>query len=501
MNLVPGAVVEGRYRVEELIGRGGCGAVFRATQLNLGRAVALKTLISTGTPESLERFQREAELVQRLDHPNVVRLLDFGRTEGASPFLVFELLKGQTLAEALRREGPMPPDRVARIASQILKALMEAHGLGIVHRDLKPANVFLCHYQGAADFVKVLDFGVSKGLDSRALTQAGAMVGTPAYMAPEQVMGQPATPQSDLYALGLLMSEALSGRPVHRDKGAVEIAHEQVSEAPVPHEPMALHSPLGPMILRATQKDPGRRHASAAEMLAELDPRAAVTPASAFTAPPTTLPGLTPAYLTTQAAPLPLAGAMTPPPVVNPLVPPAPARARPKQASPPWVLLGVLGGGGALLAIVLIAVVALRSGTSSSSGSRRGSGSSGDDPRPTRSSRVADPGGHLQLKQLTVDLMIQRAEAAGYEVTNNSVHQSPGMRVTSINVKDGDRSGSALLYEVDRRETAKAMESSYRQSDDVAVVREEGYILMTKVTNGRERGNAPSQKLLDAIVR
>jgi hypothetical protein len=192
---------------------------------------------------------------------------------------------------------------------------------------------------------------------------------------------------------------------------------------------------------------------------------------------------------------------MTPPPVVNPFVPPAPVRSRPKQASPPWALLGVLGGGGALLALVLIAVVALRSGTSSSRGSSRGSGNGGDDPRPPRSARVADPGGHLQLKQLTVDLMIQRAEAAGYEVTNNSVHQSPGMRVTSINVKDGDRSGSALLYEVDRRETAKAMESSFRQSDDVAVVREEGYLLMTKVTNGRERGNARSQKLFDAIVR
>ena len=270
-SFAPGAVIADRYRIEASIGEGGYGAVFRATQLTLGRPVALKVLLSTVLDEDgLRRFQREAELAQRMDHPNTVRLLDFGRATDGSPFLVFELLKGQTLDAAIRANRGLPAARVQRIAAQVLKALMEAHALGIVHRDVKPANVFLCNFEGEPDFVKVLDFGIAKGAGQGPLTRSGQVVGTPSYMPPEQVKGETVTFAADLYALGLVMSEALSGMPVFRGASGTEIIAEQVAPVPAPHAPEALGSPLASVILRATQKQPERRYGSAAEMLAHV---------------------------------------------------------------------------------------------------------------------------------------------------------------------------------------------------------------------------------------
>src|SRR6185369_2760725 len=145
----PGLVVGDRYRIEELIGQGGFGAVYRATQLNLGRAVALKVLLPELLGEDgLLRFQREAELAQLLSHPNTVRVLDFGRAPDGSPYLVFELLSGRTLESEIVRAHGIDAARVGRIAAQVLKALMEAHAAGIVHRDIKPANVFLSDFSG-----------------------------------------------------------------------------------------------------------------------------------------------------------------------------------------------------------------------------------------------------------------------------------------------------------------------------------------------------------------
>jgi outer membrane protein assembly factor BamB len=347
----PGTIVGDRYRIEGLLGQGGFGAVFRATQLSLDRPVALKAILPDAFgDDGLHRFHREAAIVQRLEHPNIVRLLDFGTSAGGEPFLVFELLEGQTIDQALRSGGPLSAPRVARVASQVLKALMEAHARGIVHRDIKPANVFLCNFQGEPDFVKLLDFGIARSEDTRAVTQRGSVVGTPAYMAPEQVTGAEPTFATDLYALGLTLEEALIGEPVFKDVSLLHIVREHMSPSPVPHAPAALASPLGPVLHRATQKAAERRYPSAREMLAHLDAVVAYALPGAYALP----------ARASGPGPVPdLASAPTAPPVVPdsggaPLVPAFPA-APPRKKAPPRSRAVFAAGGGAACLVALAA--------------------------------------------------------------------------------------------------------------------------------------------------
>jgi Protein kinase domain len=382
---VPGTIVGGRYRIEALLGQGGFGAVFLATQLNLDRPVALKALLPEALDaEGLGRFQREAAIVQRLSHPNVVRLLDFGVAASAEPFLVFELLEGQTLEQAIRAGGPMPVARVARVATQILKALMEAHSLGIVHRDIKPANVFLCNFQGEPDFVKLLDFGIAKGREAGTLTQRGGVIGTPAYMAPEQVNGGDASFATDLYALGLTMEEALTGRPVFAGASLVDIIREHVSPNPVPHAPAAMASPLGPILHRATQKAAERRHPSAAEMLVHVEAAMSFARTGAFPAPQT--PGHAGGYL--QGVPSmaysPTSPRSAPVSYVDggyPFVPPAPARTGKKRGGrTPWAVFAAIGGGAVVLGGALAVVLSLDGRGGESRPAPRASGSAAAPP-------------------------------------------------------------------------------------------------------------------------
>lgn len=271
--LPPGTVVGGRFRIERLLGEGGYGCVYQATQLNLSRGVALKIMHADvlKRPAALARFEREAVLTQQLSHPNIVRLFDFGRTEQGIPFIVWELLVGRSLEREIATAGPLPAPRVRHIAEQAIKALMEAHSLGIVHRDVKPANVFLSDFAGEPDFVKVLDFGIALApTGSGAITQDGVSLGTPAYMAPEQVLDGAVDGRTDVYALGLVMAEMLTGEPVFRGATAMQVAMMQIEERPIPLSPVVLGSPLGPVIVRATQKDPARRFSSAFEMLGVL---------------------------------------------------------------------------------------------------------------------------------------------------------------------------------------------------------------------------------------
>jgi eukaryotic-like serine/threonine-protein kinase len=212
-SLADGTVVAGRYRVIGKLGEGGMGAVYRAIQEPLGREVALKVIAPalTKDADSVERFRREAKAASSLSHPNIVTVFDFGEDNGLL-FLAMELIPGIGLDQAIRR-GPMSPQRAIPILRGVCAALAEAHAHGIIHRDLKPQNIMLTSTSTQQDVVKVVDFGIARLADhgNAALTRTGAVVGTPGYVAPEFFDGAPASPMSDLYAVGVVAYELLAG--------------------------------------------------------------------------------------------------------------------------------------------------------------------------------------------------------------------------------------------------------------------------------------------------
>ncbi len=268
----PGSVIADRYRLEAEIGHGGFSHVFRATELKLGREVALK-LLSKDSVDAAggQRFRREAELARQLQHPNTVRLLDFDIEAKPMPFIVYELLEGETLERAIKTHGAMSEERLVRVVSQVLKSLMEAHAAGIVHRDMKPGNVFLCTYAGEADFVKVLDFGIAKSAaPEMQLTAAGMLVGTPRYMPPDQIRGEPLTPAMDIYAIGMMMAEMLSGAPLIRGS-PMDACRAQLSPVNIELPASVARSRLGRVIRRSIDKDPRSRHGTAADLLSDLE--------------------------------------------------------------------------------------------------------------------------------------------------------------------------------------------------------------------------------------
>ena len=264
-----GKVFDGRYRVEALVGLGGMGAVYRAVQLSMNRPVALKILrpeFATNL-DQVRRFQTEARAASKLDHPNTIRVHDFGQSEDGHLYLVTELLEGESLAALMRRVGALAPGRAASIICQILKALSEAHAHGIVHRDLKPENIFLKRLHGEQDFVKVLDFGIAKvqGRRGKSLTTTGTVVGTPLYMSPEQAQGVEVGVASDIYAVGAVLYELLSGRPPFEGETAMAVmmAHIQSALAPLPLGDDPSLRGLSDLVARCLEKSPSRRPASA----------------------------------------------------------------------------------------------------------------------------------------------------------------------------------------------------------------------------------------------
>jgi CheY-like chemotaxis protein len=214
---VPGTVLGGRYLLDTLIGGGSFGTVFRAHHLELDRDVAVKVLAtSAGTdPEALARFQREGKSACRVQHPNAVAILDFGVNEGGVAYLVMELLEGRSLEKELEEQGQVTPRRCAEIVVPVCAALGAAHTAGVVHRDIKPSNVFL-HQTPQGEMPKILDFGIAKlsgeAAIGQSLTVDGSLLGTPAYMAPERFRRGPYGPKSDVYSVGVMLYEMLSGR-------------------------------------------------------------------------------------------------------------------------------------------------------------------------------------------------------------------------------------------------------------------------------------------------
>ncbi len=231
-----GTTIHGRYAVQSLIGQGGFGAVYKARHTGTGDTVALKLLRTeqAGSAEAVGRFQREAAATASLRQPHTVRVFDFGQTEGSELFLAMEFLEGKTLAEALERESPMSPERLVHIATQVLKALAEAHSKGIIHRDLKPDNIFLTQIFGEDDFVKVLDFGIAKSLatDDGMRTATGVIIGTPPYMSPEQARGSGVDHRTDLYSLGCILYEGLTGKVPFQAETVIDTLVRRITSPP-----------------------------------------------------------------------------------------------------------------------------------------------------------------------------------------------------------------------------------------------------------------------------
>ena len=213
--LAVGDVVDGKYRIVGTLGAGGMGTVYAARRLALGDVVALKTVLpGIDSTETRRRFLREAQAAASIRHPNVIQVFDFGNADARAPYLVMELVEGPTLAEELRSKGPMPIERALRLFGELCAAVEAGHRRGIVHRDLKPGNVMLAHNDDARESVKVLDFGIAKleTVDQAPITSDGAVLGTFQYLAPEQLRGEPANAGSDVWALGVILYEVLTGR-------------------------------------------------------------------------------------------------------------------------------------------------------------------------------------------------------------------------------------------------------------------------------------------------
>ncbi|WP_405844741.1 protein kinase [Streptomyces platensis] len=234
-------LIAGRYRLREVVGRGAVGEVWRASDETLGRPVAVKLLLPQGSdPSAASRFRLEAQTAGCLNHPHVVGVLDFGEHEDRL-FLVMELVEGDSLAR-LAAAGPLPAERVALIAAQAAAGLDAAHRRNIVHRDIKPANLLL----DADGALKIGDFGIARFLDDpgAALTATGQLVGTSLYLAPERALGRPAGPASDVYALGCVLYQLLTGRPPFQADTALAILHQHLDASPVP--PRQLGTSLPP---------------------------------------------------------------------------------------------------------------------------------------------------------------------------------------------------------------------------------------------------------------
>jgi Protein kinase domain len=276
----------GTYRIVRLLGQGGMGAVYEARHEALSRTVAVKVLAPevAALTESLSRLQREAVAAAQLGHPNIIDVTDFRAQPGEPAFLVMEYLRGVGVDVAIERDGCLQPARVARFAYQALGALAAAHAAGIIHRDIKPANLFLTEIPGSGELLKVLDFGIAKAGDGKALTQFGSLIGSPLYMSPEQAFSSDVDGRADLYSLGATMYHALSGRvPLEADNlPAMLLLLGTAVPAPLPP---TVDRALAAVVMRALAKTPEARFATAEEMRDALEPFTGMSPSSAGIAP------------------------------------------------------------------------------------------------------------------------------------------------------------------------------------------------------------------------
>jgi serine/threonine-protein kinase len=332
-----GKVLDGRYEIRAPLGMGGMGTVYRAQQLSIDREVAIKVIHPALSSDrtAVKRFLREARLASRLSQPNIVNVYDFGQHEDLL-YLVMELLRGHTLAAELRADRPMDLKRIAIIGTQLCDALEAAHALDIIHRDLKPGNIVIIEDPAGRDLIKVLDFGLAKSLaqdvDSQ-VTQPSAILGTPRYMAPEQIQGKPSDQRGDLYALGCILYELIGGAPPFVDPSVATLLARHLGEAPEPlpdHVPIRMRAVVDQLLAKA----PEDRFQTAREVRAEL---ACVLEELASD------PARAPRRPVPETLPPPSVGSAAPPPVL------APARRR------RWLVLAPVA-----IAVAVVAAIAMR---------------------------------------------------------------------------------------------------------------------------------------------
>lgn len=283
-----GHVLNGKYRLERMVAKGGMGCVYLANQIPLGRKVAIKILIPQSFDEEFRRrFFLEASISARLSHRHIVTVHDYGETEDGDLFMAMEFLNGEPLSRVIAREVRLPPDRACLIGIQTARALRSAHRAGVVHRDLKPSNIMLLpeeEEEHSSDFVKVLDFGLVKVFeegrsdsaesDDIDLTRAGTMLGSPRYMAPEQIRCQSVDPRTDIYSLGVILFHMIAGRPPFIGQGSVEILNHHLRSPAPPIEEVAPEANCPPelevIVQRCLSKRPADRYASMDDLLGEL---------------------------------------------------------------------------------------------------------------------------------------------------------------------------------------------------------------------------------------
>jgi serine/threonine protein kinase len=269
--------IDGKYRLERLIGKGGMGAVYEAEDLRLGRSVAVKIMLgrSFGDRQALRRFEREAQACARLMHPNIITVFDYGAVGADGAFLVMELVHGRTLRDELERRGHLPSAVAATWFGHICEGVAAAHQRQVIHRDLKPENVLISRTATGGETVKVLDFGLAKmrtSVDETGLSHPGAVMGTAGYMAPEQLLGREVDQRADVFALGVMAAEAVLGQRPFRGRIyselLVSIANNPVTLGGEGAERRRLES----VLRRATANDPAGRYPSVRELVDDLLP-------------------------------------------------------------------------------------------------------------------------------------------------------------------------------------------------------------------------------------
>lgn len=276
-DLLVGSCLSGKYWVIKVIGRGGMSVVYKAIERDTGKIVAVKTLRTQGMTDEMlvKRFQREAELLSRLNHPRIVNLHAYGTSAKGQPYFVMDYLKGENLTTILSREDHLEPERFQDIFVQVCAAIEHAHRHAAIHRDIKPGNIMLTVQGDTTDYVKIVDFGIAKmAEEAQRLTRMGEVWGSPIYMSPEQCMGAPVDERADIYSLGVVMYECLTGKVPFMGKNYADTMSKQISDLPQPfaqkRPELSIPESLEKIVMHAMDKDPEKRYQTMGAMKKDL---------------------------------------------------------------------------------------------------------------------------------------------------------------------------------------------------------------------------------------